>query len=170
MEEEKGVCCPRALNFPHPPSRQSWASPEPPLLAFSVCTAGFEARSCGTYIQNKYPCPSCPWYSSCAAPAACSPCPESCRTLRNRALKHTLPHASHQDTGNGGWKVPSARPWMLISVCREEEQRGVTGLALCSSLRSRHWFLNGALALRQTSFAFTKNRGVGLLFFLYQSV
>lgn len=89
-------------------------------------------------------------------------------TLRNMALKkHPLLQARHQDTGNGGWKVPSGRPRSLreVSVCREE-QRGVTGLLLCSSLRSRRRFLNRVLALRQTRFAFTKNRGVGFLFFL----
>lgn len=51
----------RALHFPRPPSMQSWASPEIPLLPFCVCTAGFEALSCNTYIQNKYnPSPSSP--------------------------------------------------------------------------------------------------------------
>lgn len=81
MEEERGVCCAiQSLEFPS--STQSWASPEIPLLTFSVCTAGFGARSCSTYIQNKYyPCPSSPWYSLCAASAACSPCLKSCRML-----------------------------------------------------------------------------------------
>lgn len=166
----------RALTFPHPPFTPSWASPETPLLTSLFAQLGLKhilvAHTFRTNIIPIYP--SSPWCSFCAGSAACSPCLQSCRVLE--PAWETWPWntpSPGQPAGHREWGLEGAfsQAWMLreVSVCREE-QWGVTGLALCSSLRSRRWFLNGVLALRQTRFAFTKNRGVGFLFFLYQSM
>lgn len=121
----------RALNFPRPPSTQSWASPETPLLPFFVCTAGFEARSCfriksilflhtfRTNIIPLHPPPGIPCVQDQLAARALNPTGRWSHPEKHQLEAHPSLGILGQEPGNRGWKVPSARLWILreVSVC-----------------------------------------------------
>lgn len=124
-------CAVQALNFLHPPSTQSWPSPVIPLLAFSVCTAGFEACSCSTHIQNKYyPYPSSPGIPGVQDQqlAARASNPARCRS---HPEKHGL-EKTHPSPG----QAPGHWEWGLEGAFRQakEPERGFSlqgGAARC---------------------------------------
>lgn len=174
MEEERGACCPEpCISLIHHPCRAGLHQRYLSFLSVFAQLGLKHSLVAHTFRTNIIPLHPPPVFLVCRISLQPVPrIPEDAgATLRNVAWKPIHPQASHRDTGNEDWKVPSARLWILreVSVCGEE-QRGVTGPAFCSSLRSCRRFLNGVLVLRQTRFAFTKNRGVGFLFVLYQSM
>lgn len=93
------------------PSTPSWPSPETPLLAFSVCTAGFEALYCSTHIFRTNIIPIHPPLvflvcRTCSLQPGPGILQDAAATLRSMALKHSL--VPGQAPGHWEWGLEGA--------------------------------------------------------------